>query len=247
VRPGVGHGGWSDVYGGKLKLKGRNMWEWLYQFKRTGNGSSNGGGNNDNDDDDDNDGDDDDDDNGKPDPIPTTPGNTTRYVKINIFSGADAYRNGSWHNWNVGTNPKNNVTTGALDYSNENPSSIRAVLSSTHRVVDNGATYGSGIAPAEVLRHTSYSAANRTLTISGLSSSKKYAIELFGSRRKNPHDATRFRIGNQSRTVKTYKNLSEFAKFKDIVPDANGRIVVKIESVKTYNYLNGFAIVESNR
>lgn len=46
VRPGIGHGGWNDVYNGTVKTKdGKNMWEYLYQFSRvngnivTGTGS----------------------------------------------------------------------------------------------------------------------------------------------------------------------------------------------------------------
>ena len=61
VRPGIGHGNWDDVYSGKIKLNGKTMWEWLYQFKRNvpisdgngngndnnnqGNGNDNGNGN----------------------------------------------------------------------------------------------------------------------------------------------------------------------------------------------------------
>lgn len=35
VRPGVGHSGWNDVYSGVVKLEGKTMWEWLYQFDRS--------------------------------------------------------------------------------------------------------------------------------------------------------------------------------------------------------------------
>jgi poly(3-hydroxybutyrate) depolymerase len=35
IRPGIGHGGWNDVYNGTVKTKdGKNMWQWLYQFTR---------------------------------------------------------------------------------------------------------------------------------------------------------------------------------------------------------------------
>ena len=35
IRPGVGHGGWNDVYNGSVKMPdGKNMWQYLYQFTR---------------------------------------------------------------------------------------------------------------------------------------------------------------------------------------------------------------------
>ena len=35
TRPGVGHGGWNDVYNGSVKHpSGLDMWQWMYQFTR---------------------------------------------------------------------------------------------------------------------------------------------------------------------------------------------------------------------
>jgi poly(3-hydroxybutyrate) depolymerase len=41
IRPGIGHGGWNDVYNGTVKTKdGKDMWQWLYQFTRSTTSSS---------------------------------------------------------------------------------------------------------------------------------------------------------------------------------------------------------------
>ena len=216
IRQGVGHGGWTDVYNGKVKLDGKNMWEWLYQFKRA------------------------DDDPQEKDEEETG----SKYVKVNIYDGTDPYRNAGWHNWDVSRNNGRDFKTETLNYSNGTASRIQAELSNSYRVVDNSANYGSGIAPAAVLRHASYNIKERTLRLTGLSPSKKYTIELFGSRKNNPGEATIYKISNAARTVKTYRNYSQRAVFENVAPDNNNRIIIRIESVKTYNYINGFAITE---
>ncbi|HUP13183.1 MAG TPA: carbohydrate-binding protein [Niastella sp.] len=35
VQPGTGHDGWNAAYRGGVKLEGKTMWEWLYQFDRS--------------------------------------------------------------------------------------------------------------------------------------------------------------------------------------------------------------------
>jgi hypothetical protein len=41
VRAGVGHGGWNDVYSGKVKRPdGKDMWQYLYQFTRPAPGGT---------------------------------------------------------------------------------------------------------------------------------------------------------------------------------------------------------------
>lgn len=219
VRPGVGHGGWTEVYKGKVKLKGKNMWDWLYQYKRAGNDA-------------------------EKDEEPA--GDVSaKQININIYGGKNAYQNNSWHNWNVGAGKESSIKTKALDYSNGTASTVRAELSSSDGVLDNSADYGSGMAPAGVLRYVSYAGKKRTLTITGLSASKKYTIELFSSRKKYRGVATSFKINNLTQKVTTYNNLNKPAVFEDVKPEKNGRIVIKIESVNTNNYLNGFTITEA--
>jgi hypothetical protein len=100
------------------------------------------------------------------------------------------------------------------------------------------------MAPADVLRFTSYSASPRNLTINGLTPSKKYNIELYASRAVNPGISTEFSISQISDTIPTYDNFNNKAVFTNLTADAQGRIIVNINNLNSYNYLNGFTIIE---
>jgi hypothetical protein len=229
VRPGVGHGGWSDIYSGKVKLNGKNMWQWLYQFKRSGGDISDTPVEeipSDNTDD-------------------SKPGSGYEYIKVNIYNGNNRYTKNNWNNWHISARADSNIQSGNFDYMNGTKSKVKAKLSSSYRLADNRADYGGGMAPAEVLRYTSYATHTRTLTISGLSPAKTYFITLYGSRRGRPGNTTLYRIKDEVRTIATNNNHSQRAFFSKLKPDASGRIVITIENLNTYNYLNGFAIAES--
>lgn len=243
IRPGVGHGGWSDIYNGKLKLNGKNMWEWLYQYKRTvgdtkpggeGGGAPNGGDGNDPADNPKGD------DNGDDEPGDAR----NKYIMVNVYKGLNPYLHAGWNNWDVGAVQGNDIAAGKFLYSDGKASTVTATLSSSFRVVDNLSTYGGGMVAAEVLRYTSYDTSSRVLVIKGLSPSRKYNITLYGSRRRRPGNTTLYRINDTNRTVETSDNLKEKAAFADITPDKNGRITVSIKNLNKYNYLNGFSITE---
>jgi hypothetical protein len=248
LQKGVGHTGWDNVYNGKVKNGNKTMWEWMYQFKRgtsdfpqlDGNGNDsnddNGGdGNDDDGDGEDNDDNGDDDGNNPP---------TSKTVKVNVFTGNFPYNNNQWNNWNVGTGSKKDIQSSAFTYTDLTVSTITATLSSSYATVDNGSNYGQGMAPAQVLRHTSYDTKERTLTISGLTPNKKYDFDFYASRnRKNNY--TTFTIANGFKKVNTYFNLANIAAFKKVKANANGEVVVTIKNVYLYNYLNGFTISES--
>lgn len=232
VRPGVGHGGWTDVYNGKIKLNGKNMWEWLYQFRRSAT------------------------DDVKPpveetppqddvdDSTITNPATEVKYIRVNIYKGFDPHTANGWNNWQLGAREDSNIRSEPFKYADGKSSSVKASLSSSFRVVDNGPEYGGGVAPAGVLRHASYSKQKRTLIISGLSPLKTYTLILHGSRRIRPGNTTLFRIGEASRTIETYNNHTDRAVFSNVAADAKGRISVTIESLNLFNYLNGFTITE---
>ena len=61
-----------------------------------------------------------------------------------------------------------------FNYADGTSSTISANLSSSVAVVNNGTGYSGTLAPEEVSGSTSYAAGNRTLTLTGLSGSKKY-------------------------------------------------------------------------
>jgi uncharacterized delta-60 repeat protein len=164
-----------------------------------------------------------------------------RYVKVNLYANATPYQNREWNNWhNLHDLHFNNFY-----YSDSTISSIDAVMSNRNGVNDNGAAYGSGMAPAGVLRHSSYAIGSRTITLSGLTLTKRYSIELYGSRNAYSTDSTVFTINGVSKKIGTYRNFTDKAVFSNLTPNAQGQIVVTISSTKTYNYINGFILTEN--
>lgn len=165
-----------------------------------------------------------------------------RTFNVNVYGGANPYNNSEWNNWKASTSPAS-----VFKYSNGSASAVSAVLSDAGIISDNGSSYPGGTsAPSEVLRYTSYSLAQRTLTITGLTPSFKYDIEVYASRNNNPGLSTQFKIGDALQVVNTYKNSTEKGAFTGLTPDGNGKIVISISSgkVNTYNYINGFKITE---
>jgi hypothetical protein len=119
------------------------------------------------------------------------------------------------------------------------------VLSHSSDIADNGSRYSGGMAPAAVLRYTSYHNATRTLTLKGLSASKKYTIELYASR-STSGSSNIFTVNGVSQTISTYNNFTNKAVFSNLSPNSAGQIVVSIAKTGTYNYLNGFSITENS-
>jgi hypothetical protein len=159
---------------------------------------------------------------------------------VNIFGGSNSYANAAWNNWNVSSS----LSSGALRYADGTTSTIKAALSKSEGINDNGASYGSGMALADVLRHSSNATSSRTLTISGLSATKTYALEIYGSRNNYSGNTSRYTTGSITKNIATYKNLSNKAQFPNLVPNTSGQIVVTIANVQEYNYINGFTLTE---
>lgn len=171
------------------------------------------------------------------------PSVTTKTINVNIYGGSNAYANNAWNNWKISTSSVTNVTSAAFKYSSGTTSAIKATLSHSSGILDNGASYGGGMAPAQVLRYTSSYSGTRTLTLKGLSTSKKYNLELYASR--NPSSSsTIFTISGVSRTIAVYNNLTNKATFTDLRPNSSGQIAISISKSGGHDYLNGFAITE---
>jgi dienelactone hydrolase len=171
-------------------------------------------------------------------------GTTTggKSIQVDIFGGTNPVA--GWNNWNVGTVAATNKTISALKFTDGTTSTVGATLSDTRAVNDNGSTYGSGMAPAGVLRYASNSTILRTLTISGLSTTKKYNLELYASRNYSTAGSTVFSVNGLSATINAVNNLSNKASFTNLTPNASGQLVVSINKTATYNYLNGFTLTE---
>lgn len=170
-------------------------------------------------------------------PAPVT---TSKSIKVNVFGGTNPYNNAQWNNWNVSASK----TSSALKYSDATTSAIKVVLSASTAIADNGAAYGGTMAPPEVLRHASYSASLRTLTFNGLSTADTYNIELYASR-ANTGNSSSFTIKGTSVTIVSDNNKANKAFFSNIVPNSSGQIVVSIDKIGSYNYLNGFILTET--
>jgi dienelactone hydrolase len=173
------------------------------------------------------------------------PAGTAKYIRVNIYGGTNPYTNGEWNNWNVGSQAATNISSGTFKYADGTASGVSASLSYSETVVDNGTGYSGSLAPAEVLRYTSYGTQNRTLTLNGLSTGKKYDIEFYASRGKNPGNSTLFIINGISQTVTSYNNLSQKASFTNLSPDAQGKITVAVNQEGSFNYLNGYTLTEN--
>ena len=138
------------------------------------------------------------------------------------------------------------MTSSRFNYDDGTASNINAVLTAYGLIADNGATYAAAATacPPAVLRYTSANTSYRTLTFNGMNTSKTYNLEFYGSR-ANTGNSSIFQIGNRYDTISTDNNVNDVARFNDIAPDANGRIVVTISRIGTWNYLSGFVVNEN--
>ena len=173
-------------------------------------------------------------------PLTNNNGAKINVVNVNLFGGTNPFVNTAWNNWNVSSS----LSSGTLKYADATASTITASLSKSSGINDNGSAYGSGMAPAEVLRYTSNATTSRTLTLSGLSATKTYALEIYGSRNNYTGNSTGYTIGSTTKNIATYKNLSNKAVFASLTPNSSGQIVVTIANAQEYNYINGFTLTE---
>jgi len=166
-----------------------------------------------------------------------------KYIKVNLYGGVNPYNNIEWNNWNSNASLSSTV----FNYSDGTTSPVSAKLNYGLTVVDNLTGYGGVMAPAEVLRYASYSTKKRILTITGLSTSKAYSLELYASMNANQAYQEIFKINQIPVTVVPFNNLTNTARFVNIVPNSQGQIIISISSsLWGYNYLNGFMITDSN-
>jgi hypothetical protein len=179
--------------------------------------------------------------------ITVNPAVTIYPVQVNIYGGANPYNNTAWNDWNIGSGTVSNVTSSAFTYSDGTNSGITATLSFSQAIADNGASYGGTMCPPEVLRYTSYSSSNRTLTINDLDGTATYDLEFYASR-SSTGNSTVFTIGATSQTVVTDNNLATTVSFSSIAPDVNDKIVVSIARLTgaNFQYLNGFKLIRNN-
>lgn len=170
------------------------------------------------------------------------PSVTSKTFKVNIFGGTNPFNNVQWNNWNV----VSSLTSAKFNYDDGTASNVNAVITAYGLIADNGAAYAPAATacPPAVLRYTSANTSYRTLTFSGLNITKTYDLEFYGSR-SNTGNSSVFQIGNRYDTISTDNNINDVARFTGIVPDNNGRIIVTISRIGTWNYLSGFMVTEN--
>jgi hypothetical protein len=165
----------------------------------------------------------------------------SKYIKVNVFGGSNAYTNTEWNNWNTSSS----LASTTFKYSDGSASSVKATLSQQNAVSDNGTSYTITMAPKEVGRYASYSNTTRTLSISGLDNTKTYTLELYASRSGVSNNTTRFTVGSTSVDIKTDNNLDKKAVFTSLTPSSS-QIIVSINKLNTYNYVDGFTVIEES-
>jgi pimeloyl-ACP methyl ester carboxylesterase len=167
-----------------------------------------------------------------------------KLINVAIYGFSDPYVNSAWNDWNLGGSLQ---PTGILKYSDGTTSTISAALSAQTAVSDNGVNYVTvTMCPQQAARFPSYysGSGGRTLTLSGLSSTKTYSISLYATR-VNPQQTTTFAIGAAKVTISTNDNTSSVATFSNLTPATGGEIVVTLTHSQYYDYINGFTLTET--
>ncbi|HUB62143.1 MAG TPA: PKD domain-containing protein, partial [Puia sp.] len=167
-----------------------------------------------------------------------------KLINVAIYGFGDPYINSAWNDWNLGGALQ---PTGILKYSDGTTSTISAALSAQTAVADNGVNYVTvTMCPQQAARFPSYYAGSggRTLTISGLDSTKTYSIAIYATR-VNPQQTTTFAIGASKVTISTNDNTSSVATFSNLTPATGGQIVVTLTHSQYYDYINGFTLTET--
>jgi hypothetical protein len=97
-----------------------------------------------------------------------------------------------------------------------------------------------------VARYASYysSTGGRTLTLTGLDSTKLYRLDFYATRGYVPSQNTIFAANGSSVTVATNNNTATIGTLDNLVPASGGRLVITITHSATYDYVNGFTITE---
>ena len=172
---------------------------------------------------------------------------TSAVINVNIYGNNDPYGNAAWNDWNLATTT--NLTSGKFNYSTGTASGIGAILSAETAIADNGASYPSTMCPQKVARYASYysGSGGRTLTITGLDSTKLYRLDFYSSRGYVASQNTIFAINGTSISIATNNNLTNIATFDNLVPATGGKLVFTITHSATYDYINGFTITEKTK
>jgi hypothetical protein len=175
--------------------------------------------------------------------VNTAPLTQNKVVNVAIYGFNDPYNNSAWNAWNLGGTA---LISGSFKYSDGTASTISAALTAQTAVADNGVSYVTvTMCPPQAARFPSYysGSGGRTLTLSGLDTTKLYRIDLYASR-SNPNQTTTFAVGATKVPISTNNNTASVATFDNLTPATGGKIAVTLTHSQLYDYLNGFTITE---
>ncbi|MBO9571225.1 MAG: hypothetical protein J7497_03310, partial [Chitinophagaceae bacterium] len=171
----------------------------------------------------------------------------SKSVYIN-FGSTNKAAGGAWNNW-LGPRAAGEVLSNISD-ENNNPSNIIVTMVNAWAGTTNlGHISGdnSGVFPDNVLASgLADTGSVKQIKIGGLSSGKQYNLVFAGSQNEGINATATYSSGTQSSILNSRYNTNFTANLNNLVPDANGEILVTITRATSSPllYLNGVAVEE---
>jgi hypothetical protein len=171
---------------------------------------------------------------------------TNKEIYVNIYGGSNPYSGSEWNNWAIiQTGETTNIGSSAFNYTDGSASSIGAFLDISTAIDDMGSTYGAGatIFPQQTLRYGSRYTGNRSFSVTGLTNTNKYKIEIIGS--SNSQDLMTVTAVGKTITFYQLNNITQSAVFDNVTPTGNSiNFVLNRAGAAVFHYINAFKITE---
>ncbi len=118
--------------------------------------------------------------------------------------------------------------------------------STINAVADNGSTYGGGIFPANILRHTAYTSGTLArLVFRNMPKDKLYNISVIGSRKGTGSRLTKYTVNGKDKYLECIENKNNVVKFELTSPNSSGEISLDFsKSNAGWGYMNAIIIEE---
>lgn len=121
--------------------------------------------------------------------------------------------------------------------------------STINAVTDNGSSYGSGIYPANVIRHAVYtSSTTAKLVFKNMETNKQYTFSILGSRQGSGSRITKYTLNGVEKYLECIDNKDDVIKYEKISPNNNGDITMEFsKSNAGWGYINAIVIEEYSK
>ncbi|NMM47226.1 PKD domain-containing protein [Marinigracilibium pacificum] len=188
---------------------------------------------------------------GSTDPGTTDPGSGSGEVSA-VMNVNLTHMTTDINGWNsTKTYPDANVVSKALKTTSGASTSVKIKVGTGWRSASaNGMTTNNtdDILPDNVMKTFYYAMPGdkAQIIVTGLDKSLTYNLNLFGSRSGGGDRTTVFSAGGKSGKLQASNNTSSWVSLKDLTPDANGQIVLTVQTASgsMYAYLNAMIIEE---